>query len=272
MNIEGNTIMHDIHFLYNRVKVDIKKLRDRTGLTGVSSKTCQVLKTIKLVKSALMTIKGLIFDFDGLVLDTETPEYMALNKVYGEYGQNLTMEMYGLVVGSDYDDRFEPASHLQRLIGKPLDRDSFWKKVNGYRMDLIEKTPLLPGVESYIREGKALGLKLAVASSSPHSWVDGHLKRLDLYRYFDAIKCSEDVVNIKPHPDLFLAALKALHLEPDEAVIFEDSANGVVAARQAGIRVVVVPNQITSHMNFEGETLRLRSMADFPLADLLRQL
>jgi putative hydrolase of the HAD superfamily len=217
-------------------------------------------------------IKALIFDFDGLVLDTETPEYTALNKVYNEYGQNLSVEMYGLVVGSDYDNRFEPASHLQQLIGKPMDVDSFWKKVNGYRMDLIGKAPLLPGVESYIREGKALGLKLAVASSSPHAWVDGHLKRLGLYRYFDVIKCSNDVVNIKPHPDLFLAALKALQVQADEAVIFEDSANGVVAARKAGIRVVVVPNPITSHMKFEGETLRLRSMADLPLGDLLSRL
>jgi putative hydrolase of the HAD superfamily len=219
-----------------------------------------------------MKIKGMIFDFDGLVLDTETPEYTALNKVYNEYGQNLPVEMYGLVVGSDYDNRFEPASHLQQIIGKPLDVDSFWKKVNGYRMDLIGKAPLLPGVESYIREGQALGLKLAIASSSPHAWVDGHLKRLGLYRYFDAIKCSDDVVNIKPHPDLFLAALNAIHLQADEAVIFEDSANGVLAARRAGIRVVVVPNPITRHMNFEGETLRLRSMADLPLTELFNYL
>jgi putative hydrolase of the HAD superfamily len=217
-------------------------------------------------------IKALIFDFDGLVIDTETPEYTALNTVYSEYGQSLPVEMYGLVVGSDYDNRFEPASHLQRLIGEALDVDSFWKKVNGYRMDLIGKAPLLPGVKSYIHEAKALGLKLAVASSSPHAWVDGHLKRLDLYRYFDAIKCSEDVANIKPHPDLFLAALKALQIQADEAVIFEDSANGVLAARKAGIRVIVVPNPITKHMKFEGETLRLHSMADLPLGDLLSRL
>jgi putative hydrolase of the HAD superfamily len=217
-------------------------------------------------------IKALIFDFDGLVLDTETPEYTALNKVYSEYGQSLSVEMYGLVVGSQYSNEFEPVAHLQQLMGKPLDVDAFWKKVNGYRMDLIEKNPLLPGIETYIREGRARGLKLAVASSSSHAWVDGHLKRLGLYRYFDVVKCREDVVNIKPHPDLFLAALKALQVQAGEAVIFEDSANGVLAARQAGIRVVVVPNPITDHMQFEGETLRLRSLADLPLDDLLRQL
>jgi HAD superfamily hydrolase (TIGR01509 family) len=219
-----------------------------------------------------MPIKALIFDFDGLVLDTETPEYAALNKVYIEYGQNLPVEMYGLVVGSQYNQEFEPVAHLQALIGKPVDANAFWKKVNHQRMELINKSPLLPGIEAYIREGKVRGLKLAVASSSPHAWVDGHLKRLGLFHYFDVIKCSEDVVKIKPAPDLFLAALNTLQLGADEAVIFEDSANGVVAARAAGIRVVVIPNPITRHMKFEGETLRLQSLANLPLGDLLSKL
>lgn len=217
-------------------------------------------------------VKALIFDFDGLVLDTETPEYTALNTVYIEYGHKLPVEMYGLVVGSQYNQEFEPVAHLRALTGKPVDANAFWKKVNYHRMELINKSPLLPGIEAYVREGKARGLKLAIASSSPHAWVDGHLKRLGLFHYFDVIKCSDDVVNIKPAPDLFLAALNALQLKADEAVIFEDSANGVVAARAAGIRVIVIPNPITRHMKFEGETLRLRSLADLPLGDLLSKL
>ena len=240
-----NTIMHPFQPLYN---------------------------PITLVKSSPMSIKALIFDFDGLVLDTETPEYEALNRVYTEYGQNLPVEMYGLVVGSEYNHEFEPMAHLQGLTGKALDAVSFWERVNRHRMELIDKGPLLPGVEAYLREGKALGLKLAVASSSPHAWVDGHLKRLGLFYYFDVIICKEDVVNIKPHPDLFLAALSALQLKAEEGVIFEDSANGVLAARRAGIRVVVVPNPITLHMKFEGETLRLQSLAELPLGDLLSKL
>jgi len=220
----------------------------------------------------MQKIKALIFDFDGLVLDTETPEYTALNEVYVEYGQSLPIELYGLSVGSEYNHKFEPVSHLQGLMGKPLDADIFWEKVNRQRMALIEKGLLLPGVETCLREGKARGLKLAIASSSPHAWVDGHLKRLGVFRYFDVIKCKDDVVNVKPAPDLFLAALNALRLKPDEAVIFEDSANGVLAARRAGIRVVVVPNPITRHMKFDGETLRLQSLADLPLDELLRKL
>jgi putative hydrolase of the HAD superfamily len=217
-------------------------------------------------------IKALIFDFDGLILDTETPEYDALNKVYTEYGHSLPIETYGLVVGSQYNHEFEPVSHLQALTGKPLDAVSFWEKVNRHRLGLIEQNPLLPGVENYIREGKALGLKLAVASSSPHAWVDGHLKRLGLFHYFDVITGKEDVRNIKPDPELFLSTLSALQLRPNEAVVFEDSAHGVLAARQAGIRVVVIPNPVTRHLKIEGETLRLQSLADLPLGDLLNKL
>jgi HAD superfamily hydrolase (TIGR01509 family) len=216
-----------------------------------------------------MKIKALIFDFDGLVLDTETPEYQALNQVYAEYGQHLPIETYGLAVGSEYGQRFEPLTHLEQLLGKPLDSVGFWEKVNFQRMTLIEQNLPLPGIETGLREGQALGLKLAIASSSPHSWVDGHLKRLGLFHYFDVIKCKEDIARIKPAPDLFLAALQALQLQPEEAIIFEDSVNGVLAARRAGIRVVAIPNPITRHMHFEGEALLLGSLAELPLRELL---
>ena len=219
-----------------------------------------------------MTIKALIFDFDGLILDTETPEYQALKTVYREFGQHLPIEMYGLVVGSQYNQQFEPLSHLEALLGKPLEPDAFWERVNRHRMELINQNPLLPGVEPLIRAAKASGLKLAVASSSSHAWVEGHLQRFGLLPFFDVVKCKEDVDQIKPAPDLFLAALEALHLQPEEAVILEDSANGVIAAGLAGIRVVLIPNPVTQHLHIQGETLRLASMADLPLAGLLQRL
>jgi HAD superfamily hydrolase (TIGR01509 family) len=219
-----------------------------------------------------MTIKALIFDFDGLILDTETPEYQALNTVYREFGQHLPIEMYGRVVGSQYNQQFEPLSHLEALLGKPLEPDIFWERVNRHRMELINQNPLLPGVEPLIRAAKAAGLKLAVASSSSHAWVEGHLQRFGLLPLFDVVKCKEDVGQIKPAPDLFLAALEALHLQPQEAVILEDSSHGVTAAGLAGIRVVLIPNSVTQHLKIEGETLRLASLADLPLAALLQQL
>jgi putative hydrolase of the HAD superfamily len=217
-------------------------------------------------------IKGLIFDFDGLILDTETPEYQALNKVYAEYGHSLPIELFGSVIGAQYGETFEPIAYLESLTGQRVETESFWKRVNQQRTDVINHSPALPGVENYLRAAKIRGLKLAVASSSPHAWVDGHLQRLGLFHYFNVIKCKDDVRNVKPDPELFLAALNALQLTAPEALVFEDSPNGVRAARQAGIRVVAIPNPVTKMLKFEGETLRLASLADLPLDSLFAHL
>jgi HAD superfamily hydrolase (TIGR01509 family) len=222
-------------------------------------------------------IKALIFDFDGLILDTETPEYTALNEAFAEFGQKLPVTTFGIAVGSQYNHEFEPVALLQKLTGKQFDAQSFWQKVNRRSQEMIAQNPILPGVENIIREASARGLLLAVASSSPHAWVDEHLKRFQLFDYFNVIKCRDDVVNVKPEPDLFLAALNALRfagqiVHADEAVIFEDSLNGIIAARRAGIRVIAVPNQITMHQDIQGETLRFASLADISLDELLKKL
>lgn len=214
-------------------------------------------------------IQGLIFDFDGLILDTETPEYQALNAAYESYGQSLPVETYGLVVGAQYGQQFEPVAHLSTITGKSIDTKLFWEQVDRQRMEIIENSQPLPGVTSYLDEAQKRGLKLAIASSSPHSWVDGHLQRLGLFHYFDVIKAKEDVRQIKPDPELFLAALAALQLQPDQVLIFEDSLNGVLAAQKAGIRVVAVPNPVTHHLDTSAASLVLRSLADLPLVDLL---
>lgn len=214
-------------------------------------------------------IKGLIFDFDGLILDTETPEYQAISAAYAEHGQHLPVTLYGSVVGAQYGQQFDPVVHLSSLMGTPIDAPAFWERVDQQRMALIERSQALPGVENYLETAKQRGLKLAVASSSPHSWVDGHLQRLGLFHYFDVIQCKDDVRQIKPAPDLFLAALGALQLRAEEALVFEDSRNGVLAAQAAGIRVVLVPNSVTVHLDIRGESLRLASLAEMPLNDLL---
>jgi len=124
----------------------------------------------------------------------------------------------------------------------------------------------------YIHEAKRLGLKLAIASSSPRSWVvDTHGDRLGIPRYFDEIICRDDVApgRTKPNPDLFLLALDRLKVRKDEAIVFEDSPNGVKAAKSAGIFVVAVPNQITSLLSIDNANLTLTSLSDLSLANLL---
>ncbi len=130
---------------------------------------------------------------------------------------------------------------------------------------------VLPGVMDYLHDAKRLNLKLAIASSSPHSWVDTHTKRLGIFDYFDPVICADDVPagRTKPNPDLFLLALDQLQVQKNEAIVFEDSPNGVKAAKSAGIFVVAVPNMVTSLLSIENANLTLTSLSDLSLTDLL---
>lgn len=133
--------------------------------------------------------------------------------------------------------------------------------------------PVMPGVLDYLHEAKRLGLKMAIASSSSHSWVDTHAKRLGIFDYFDNVITSDEVgINrTKPHPDLFLLALDRFKVRANEAIVFEDSPNGVRAAQAAGIFVVAVPNSVTSLLTIENANLTLNSLADLSLVALLNQ-
>jgi HAD superfamily hydrolase (TIGR01509 family) len=217
--------------------------------------------------------KALIFDFDGLILDTETPEYEAWCDIYRDFGHELAASAWGQFVGGAGATDFNPVSHLETLTGQKVDGAALEKRASAESLARIHRQPPLPGVVETLHEAKRLGLGLAIASSSPHWWVEGHLDRLGLKRHFEAFVCREDVPagRTKPQPDLFLQALARLGLGPREALILEDSPNGVLAASRAGIPVVAIPNPMTARLEMRGETLRLDTLAGRDLGDLLRQ-
>lgn len=221
-----------------------------------------------------MKIKALLFDFDGLILDTETTEFRVWQSIYREYGQEMLPETWGQVVGGYGISNFDGAVHLAGLVGNGLNARELDARYRSESDALILQQPVLPGVVNYLDDAHRLGLRLAVASSSPHSWVDTHLTRLGLADRFDVIICRDDVPpgRTKPHPDLFLKALDALGVKSDEAIVFEDSPNGVNAARAAGIFVVAVPNPITTLLKTNGANLTLDSLAQISLAEMLNEL
>ena len=219
-----------------------------------------------------MKTKALLFDFDGLILDTETTEFLVWQKIYHEHGQEMLPETWGQVIGGYGISNFDGAVHLAELVGNGLDARELHARYRSESDAAILQQPVLPGVLDYLEDARRLGLRLAVASSSPHSWVDTHLTRLGLADRFEAIICGDDVSpgRTKPHPDLFLKALDALDVKADEAIVFEDSPNGVNAARAAGIFVVSIPNPITTLLKTEGANLTLDSLARISLQDLLK--
>jgi HAD superfamily hydrolase (TIGR01509 family) len=216
-------------------------------------------------------IKALIFDFDGLILDTETPEFTIWQNIYREHGHELPVEKWVAIVGGAGLSDFDAAEHLSLLIEGRLDSASLRDRNRLESGALIESLEPLPGVLDYLKEAKRLGLKLAIASSSPRSWVEPHARRVGVYSYFDQVVTREDVEpgRTKPNPDLFLKALERLGVPKEAAIVFEDSPNGVRAARRAGIFVVAVPNELTSTLSLEEADLILSSLSDMPLPVLL---
>jgi HAD superfamily hydrolase (TIGR01509 family) len=211
-----------------------------------------------------------VFDFDGLILDTEEPVYQSWLEVYAAHGEQLPFERWVEIVGSTTTG-FHPQHHLEERLGRPLSREVLERRV-GRRTELILTRQLLPGVVERVDEAKALGLKLGVASSSTTDWVSGHLARLGILEKFDCVRCREDVAHVKPEPDLYLAALACLGVPPSEAIAIEDSPNGVTAARRAGMRCVAIPNSITAGLDLSHADMVLGSLADMSLPDLLSKL
>lgn len=214
-------------------------------------------------------MKAFIFDFDGLIVDTEVAEFESWREVYAEHGTELTLDVWADVVGSS-QDYFDPIAHMEGLIGRRVDRDRVVARRRKRTLQLIDDMPILPGIETYLDEAKARGMLLGVASNSSHDWVEGHLANKGLLDRFDVIRCAEDVEKPKPAPDLYVSALSALGVGPEEAVAFEDSPHGARAAVAAGIFCVAIPSTLTKHLDFSFASLRIDSLADLPVDELLR--
>jgi HAD superfamily hydrolase (TIGR01509 family) len=217
-----------------------------------------------------VAIRGLLFDFDGLILDTETPSRAGWEWLYREHGHELPPELWALAVGTV--NGFDPMAHLEELVGGPLARAELDERRYAHEMSLIEAEKLRPGIAGYLADSGRLGLKRAIVSSAPRRWIDLHLVRLEQAVGWDAIVTADhDEERAKPRPTLYLEALDLLGLAPEEAIAFEDSPNGMQAARAAGIFCVAIPNAVTADYGLEEADLVLRSLAELPLEELLER-
>jgi HAD superfamily hydrolase (TIGR01509 family) len=213
--------------------------------------------------------RGLIFDFDGLILDTESPEFTSWRDIFAEHGGVLSLEAWAVCIGTA--DVFDPCAHLEAQLRRPVDRDALRAERRRRSDALIAAQVPLPGVVERLGEAMAMGMKLGVASSSSRDWVEGHLTRLGLAGHFACVRCSDHVERVKPDPALYRLALDGLGLRAEEAIAFEDSPNGVLAARRAGIFCVAVPNAATRELAFDGPDLRLTSLAELSLQEIVRE-
>jgi HAD superfamily hydrolase (TIGR01509 family) len=216
-------------------------------------------------------IGAVIFDFDGLILDTETPEYRSFRDLFRANGSDLELEVWGQWVGTDAG-AFNPYDLLDERVGLRLDREQIRAARRASYESLMAEQEVRPGVREYLADARRLGLGIGLASSSTRAWVTGHLERHGLLDAFDCIRTKDDVACVKPDPELYVQALHGLGVSPLEAVAFEDSPNGALAAERAGLRCVVVPNELTAGLAFGAYDFRLASMKDFRLQELLDRL
>ncbi|MBK7896628.1 MAG: HAD-IA family hydrolase [Candidatus Promineifilaceae bacterium] len=214
-------------------------------------------------------IQALIFDFDGLIFDSETPDFVSWQETYAAHGVELSREVWAAQIGTI---TFNPYLHLEALLGRPVDRTAVHASRKARDNELIAAQTILPGVVDYLAQARALGLQIAIASSSDHKWVDGHLQRLGLFDQFEHIFCNDDVGGVgKPDPAVYRAAVSALNIAPHEGLALEDSPNGVTAAKGAGLWCTAVPNQMTHDLNFDHADYRLSALTQMPLSQLIAE-
>ena len=207
------------------------------------------------------SLRALLFDFDGLIVDTEWPIYQAWCQTFRDYGHPLSLETFNQCIGTNFDT-WSPKTHLEELTGTRID----WDPLDCARQSSIEKNlegaPAMPGIPESVHAGRKSGFKLGVVSSSSHRWVDGWLQRIGLFDQFNLTVCRDDAPRIKPAPDLYLEAARQLDLNPGSCLVVEDSVNGIKAAKAAGMPSVAIPNRVTACCDFSLADHVLSSASD----------
>jgi HAD superfamily hydrolase (TIGR01509 family) len=211
-------------------------------------------------------IGALLFDFDGVILDTETPLFEGWRTIFREHGCELGVEVWIDRLGRPAGMPLEEL--LEQNLGRAVDRDTIMRTYRQRTRAIIDALPVMPGVTALLEAAKARGVRCAVVSGSSGDWVSGYVERLGLMPLFDCLITREDTAEHKPSPQPFLKAAELLGVAPAETVVIEDSPNGVAAGRAAGMFVVAVPTAMTAALAMPGADLAVDSLASLTLDDL----
>ncbi|MFP4363268.1 MAG: HAD family hydrolase [Spirochaetia bacterium] len=213
-------------------------------------------------------IKALIFDFDGLIIDTEGVIFEVWEDFYQSYGQSIPRDSWLKCIGST-NAHFDPYTHLEETGGIKLIRKEVEERIRKTIEKRLRTEPLRPGVQDYLKEARSLGLPMAIASSSSLEWVTTLLNSHGIDHFFSVIKTKDHVSQVKPSPELFLKAARGLSEKPENTLVFEDSYHGVVAAHKAGSKCTAVPNFMTKTQDFSLADRVINSMEEIPLTKLI---
>ncbi len=214
-------------------------------------------------------IRALVFDFDGLILDTEVPIFTAWQEQFVAHGcEPVTIEEWAVEIGTI--GGLDMEALLVERSTMTVDLVAAQELRRARRDELLAAETVRPGVHTWIDDARKRGWPVAIASSSDQAWIDMHLARLDVRDSFDAVVCAGEDYAAKPEPDVYLAACKALAVDPSEALAIEDSPHGITAAKRAGLWCVAVPNAITAQLDTSHADVVLPSLAAATIDDRRR--
>ena len=218
-------------------------------------------------------MRALVFDFDGVIADTEGPEYRAWQETWAEYGHELTLEEWVQCIGTNDPEGWHPLDQLSKRMGPDFDaREANRRRQARHHPAIHALAEPLPGIVDLLDQADAAGLRTAIASSSGDDWVPVLLAQLSLSDRFVHLSIYDGTCPAKPAPDLYLRACAALGVAPDEAVAFEDSPNGIAAAKAAGLWCVAVPHEITAGLDLSLADLVIPTLGGVALDRLLARL
>ncbi len=218
---------------------------------------------------AAMRLAGILFDFDGLILDTETSEYLTVAESFADHGLELSRDEWVAIIGTA--DHPHWTDMLETALGRRLtNREEVLETRRARHHARISQETIRPGVVDLATAARNAGIGLAIASSSPLDWVEGHLVRLGIDHLFPVKATRDDVgrARTKPEPDLFLLAAERLDVAPTECIVLEDSEPGIAAGNSAGCATVGVPGPMTAHLAFADADLVVPTLADLDLDTL----
>ncbi len=209
--------------------------------------------------------KGIIFDFDGVLVDTEWAIYQSWVHLYAREGQEISIATYAPCLGAGYS-HWNPADHLEKLTGKSYDWDAETPARQAMLEADLERMGLMEGAAELFAWCAEQGIPMTVASSSSRRWVAGWLEKLGIYHHFTGVFTRTDGYPVKPDPALFLAAQQCMGHPKADCLIIEDSENGTIAAQNAGIPCVAIPNRMTEACDFSRAAFRFSSLNDLLLS------
>ena len=203
-----------------------------------------------------MASAGVIFDLDGVLIDSEALQYKAYSEVLARFGISVSLEEYA----AHWIAAGQGPEYVIRTHGLQMHPDELRALKQPVYHDILRReVALMPGAAAALTRLQP-HFPLAVATNSNRQDVSFVIDRFDLQRFFTAVLTREDYRDAKPHPDAFLAAAKRLAVTPGACVVVEDAYRGVVAARRAGTAVVAIPNRFTRDNDFSLATIVLPNL------------